>query len=406
MKRNNKKGFFLSETLVVIMVVGTILISVYGLFSRVYSNYLETEKYNTTNAINATVALKKYLQSKELSASILDTTPIVELTNHTLYKTTAYTKIKDAFKVKNIYLVNITDLLSSEEFNTYNASFRKYLKTLENTGEIILVVILDGNEYGSLNMVDNYSCTFNGNLVQGAEYRNGDYVYRYKQEYNGTEWVNTSNDVWGAKIVGPTEKPSLLCSSINEKNTNIGVYTVTFDANGGNLEVLSKEVIEGNIYGELPTPTRTGYTFKGWAKVSYPSYQYVNLYTSQRVLRVSPDTNYSSSTKILEANDILEFDITYSGASLSNIEIDDIILNSALYSNNNGKIAGGILINDSMLKQANSTTFYNFVDFNFSAIPTYTINKFMLVKANDIVTSNTVIVENQNHTLTAIWQTN
>ncbi|MBQ4422948.1 MAG: InlB B-repeat-containing protein [Clostridia bacterium] len=41
-------------------------------------------------------------------------------------------------------------------------------------------------------------------------------------------------------------------------------YTVTFDANGGTVSPSSKTVTYGSTYGDLPTPTRTGYTFKGW----------------------------------------------------------------------------------------------------------------------------------------------
>lgn len=42
--------------------------------------------------------------------------------------------------------------------------------------------------------------------------------------------------------------------------------TVTFDANGGTVSTTSKEVGCGGgwTYGELPTPTRTGYIFDGW----------------------------------------------------------------------------------------------------------------------------------------------
>ena len=41
-------------------------------------------------------------------------------------------------------------------------------------------------------------------------------------------------------------------------------YTVTFDANGGNVDDPTKTVTYDNAYGTLPTPTRTGYTFNGW----------------------------------------------------------------------------------------------------------------------------------------------
>lgn len=41
-------------------------------------------------------------------------------------------------------------------------------------------------------------------------------------------------------------------------------YTVTFNANGGNVTETSKQVTYDSSYGTLPTPTRTGYTFIGW----------------------------------------------------------------------------------------------------------------------------------------------
>ncbi|MBQ3182248.1 MAG: InlB B-repeat-containing protein, partial [Clostridia bacterium] len=42
------------------------------------------------------------------------------------------------------------------------------------------------------------------------------------------------------------------------------VYTVNFNANGGELITASKTVIAGQKMGAFPTPTRDGYTFDGW----------------------------------------------------------------------------------------------------------------------------------------------
>ena len=41
-------------------------------------------------------------------------------------------------------------------------------------------------------------------------------------------------------------------------------YTVTFDPAGGEVSPSSKTVKLGDNYGDLPTPTRVGYTFNGW----------------------------------------------------------------------------------------------------------------------------------------------
>ena len=46
-------------------------------------------------------------------------------------------------------------------------------------------------------------------------------------------------------------------------------YTLTLDANGGSVSTTTKNVTYGSTYGDLPTPTRTGYTFNGWYNKRY-----------------------------------------------------------------------------------------------------------------------------------------
>ena len=71
-----------------------------------------------------------------------------------------------------------------------------------------------------------YACTFDGELVQGAEYTNGQYTYRYMQEYGYNsstslyEWQNISSDGWGVRLSDATSTApvtSRLCTSINDK---------------------------------------------------------------------------------------------------------------------------------------------------------------------------------------------
>ena len=44
----------------------------------------------------------------------------------------------------------------------------------------------------------------------------------------------------------------------------VNSFTLTFNANGGKTPEGSRAVAQGSAYGNLPTPTRTGYTFNGW----------------------------------------------------------------------------------------------------------------------------------------------
>ena len=75
-----------------------------------------------------------------------------------------------------------------------------------------------------------YACTFDGELVQGAEYTNGQYTYRYMQEFGSRydsstmtyiyEWQNIGNDGWGVRLTDPSSTDSVtsrLCTSINDK---------------------------------------------------------------------------------------------------------------------------------------------------------------------------------------------
>ena len=79
--------------------------------------------------------------------------------------------------------------------------------------------------------------------------------------YTFTGWhLNTAS---GAKvdsttIVNTNSAHTLVASWEANK------YTITFNANGGNVDVASKEVTYDAAIGELPVPTRYGYEFNGW----------------------------------------------------------------------------------------------------------------------------------------------
>ena len=63
-------------------------------------------------------------------------------------------------------------------------------------------------------------CTFDGDMVQGAEYVNGQYTYKYKQEAFGRSWRNMSYDGWGVQLTdGESTDPvtTKLCTYINNK---------------------------------------------------------------------------------------------------------------------------------------------------------------------------------------------
>ena len=77
-----------------------------------------------------------------------------------------------------------------------------------------------------------------------------------KEGYTFTNWS------------GATLQDTILTMPANNvtlsANYTANSYTVYFDANQGTVNPTSKTVIYDSTYGELPTPSRDGYTFNGW----------------------------------------------------------------------------------------------------------------------------------------------
>ena len=72
---------------------------------------------------------------------------------------------------------------------------------------------------------------------------------------------------WKDKITGdPVETIPANATGIKSVDAQwtANEYTVTFDANGGTVTPDTMTLTHGDVYGELPTPTRDGYTFAGW----------------------------------------------------------------------------------------------------------------------------------------------
>ena len=89
--------------------------------------------------------------------------------------------------------------------------------------------------------------------------------------YTFKGWGSSSSST--SPINGPTSMNFSGYYSENAAYTYYAIwaansYTVTFDARGGSVSTSSKTVTYNSTYGTLPTPTRTGYTFKGWYTAS------------------------------------------------------------------------------------------------------------------------------------------
>ncbi len=150
----------------------------------------------------------------------------------------------------------------------YQYPRNKYTLTINNNGATSTREVL-------------YQDTVNLNEIEGT-----------KEGYTLTSFKKTSGN---GTIRDNTFEMGLGGATIEAKYT-VNTYSVTFDANGGTVENGSKTVTYGETYGDLPTPKRDGYIFKGW----YLTKEGAGVITaSTPVTTTSNQTLYAGWEKIL-----------------------------------------------------------------------------------------------------------
>ena len=120
-------------------------------------------------------------------------------------------------------------------------------------------------------MPNSYQVTFDAN---GGSCSQSSILVTYDQVY-GTlptpSMTGYSFDGWYTSVNGGTKILSTTMVAITSLQTLYAHWvqghtycTVTFDPNGGSVSPATRSVESGAAIGELPTPTREGYTFAGW----------------------------------------------------------------------------------------------------------------------------------------------
>ena len=80
-----------------------------------------------------------------------------------------------------------------------------------------------------------------------------------KTGYTFKNWTKTGNSTLTDTTLTMGSENTTLSA-----NYEANKYTVSFNANGGDVDTASKDVTYNGTYGELPTATRDGYVFLGW----------------------------------------------------------------------------------------------------------------------------------------------
>ena len=192
--------------------------------------------------------------------------------------------------------------------------------------------------------------------------------------------------------------------------------SVFFDPNGGTVSPPSKEVTPGEAYGDLPTPTRDGYTFVGWTPCAGGHLALIgnDYYSGNPLFRLSCDPDAvawdGKTPSRFKIGCHIVFDVTFNdGAIPKGVEINDHSVPSLGGLNYRITSEGGIYRIEGHIDITKDTYHWNyaFVDIVTDKLVTdYTINACYLIDptGTEIVTKDTVVTETDNHALLALWK--
>ena len=159
MKKLGRKGFMLTETLIVATMLITILLVMYLQFKVVIRSYDHSFKYNTVNNLYSLYNVKRYIETENYNvmATKLNSAPYVELStcSKLYFKNSSYcSQLFDSLNLKELYLVkeNVKEVLQS---NKFSSDFEDFIKTIESdksAGYRLLAKFTD-NTYGTLKVL-------------------------------------------------------------------------------------------------------------------------------------------------------------------------------------------------------------------------------------------------------------
>lgn len=180
-------------------------------------------------------------------------------------------------------------------------------------------IIMDNENQYSLG----YSLSETNNWTTDNSFPTGENLYLTR---GGNSIFNYQN----SKVIDPnTTFRVAIVNSDSSSQDYKRKYVVTFDPNGGTVSQTTKEVSYHDAYGELPVPTREGYTFKGWNgkniidksmseipgimdDIPFQAWARTSFNNDWVTNNLKPNTQYSISYDI-EGISVPEYDSKYSG---------------------------------------------------------------------------------------------
>ena len=191
----------------------------------------------------------------------------------------AYDIVSDSYVIRKMYF-------SPKDYpNIFNYGYEvlrireeefELIGTNADIDELSLVYHSNPDNGGQLTSFEGTDITSGLTFYANQEIKVGDYDIGVEGNTDPLSFTNTGYriDSWNTKADGTgTTYPTgaILNNQINSfvlyaRWISTNIYTIFFNYEGGSSSdnVSSKEITAGGTYGDLPTPTKNGYTFEGW----------------------------------------------------------------------------------------------------------------------------------------------
>ena len=231
--------------------LSTDLNSFYDTLEKQDSYILNTDKFNCTNT---TCTSSLYSKVGLISTSEYE---MLGGINSYLASSESYFTL-DNGTVKNITSSGIEETSTSSGLRP-SVYLQDYV-TVTGSGTVSDPFKLKLPEYAVVLNVVNGSATLPNKMIT----RGANAIYEITPN-TGYKPVLSSNTCSNGTLSGSTFTISNVTSAQTCTITlTPESYTLTLDPNGGSVSSTTKTVTYDSTYGDLPAPTRTGYTFNGW----------------------------------------------------------------------------------------------------------------------------------------------
>lgn len=164
MKKNNKKGFVLAETIAVSVIIMTSLVIVYTQFATLNNSYKTSFQYNNVNNLYLVNNLRNFIKDDGLDKLIqlLDNNEYVDITSCPSYLFDEYLYCRllvDNSNMKTILFTNedISTLKEQIDNTNYSQTMKNYIKKINNSTENSqrLIVEFEDETYATILFVFN-----------------------------------------------------------------------------------------------------------------------------------------------------------------------------------------------------------------------------------------------------------